>query len=91
VGKAILKLSSFILLVSLCPNKASWKSLLLVEGRHINYQCWFVLKDFLHTLYAPHLYSSETDYKEPEVVDEPEPKLLMNQKQKLLMSQIQSL
>ena len=37
---------------------------------HIDYRCWFVLKDLLRTLYAPHLlYSSETDYKEPKVVD----------------------
>ena len=43
------------------------------KERHIDYRCWFVLKD-LCTLYAPHLlYLSEADYKEPEVVDEPEP------------------
>ena len=42
--------------------------------RHIDYRCWFVLKDLLHALYAPYLlYSSEEDYKEPTVVDEPEP------------------
>jgi len=38
---------------------------------HIDYQCWFVLKDFLRALYARHLlYSSEKNYKEAEVVDE---------------------
>jgi len=43
---------------------------------HIDYRCWSVLKDLLHTLYAPHLfYLSEADYKEPEVVDEPEPEV----------------
>jgi len=61
------------------------------KGSYIDYRCWFVLKD-LRSLYDPHLYSSEADYKEseavdkPEVVDhsDPEPSVLSSQK--LLMS-----
>ena len=42
---------------------------------HIDYRCWFVLKD-LHAFYARHiLYSSEEVYKEPEVVNESKPEL----------------
>ena len=66
------------------------------KGSHIDYRCWFVLKD-LRALYARHLlYSSEEDYKEPEVVDEskPDPEspvlveltFLRSQDQKLLLS-----
>jgi len=34
------------------------------KGSHIDYLCWFVLKDLFRVLYAPHfLYSSEEDYK----------------------------
>ena len=45
----------------------------IVGGKdsHIDYRCWFVIKD-LRILYAPHLYSSEADYKESEAVDKPE-------------------
>ena len=46
------------------------------KGSHIDYRYWFVLKDLLHTSYAPHLYSFETDYKEPEIVDESEPEVV---------------
>ena len=45
------------------------------KDSHIDYRCWFVLKD-IRTLYASHLlYSSEADYKEPEV-DELEPEVV---------------
>jgi len=60
------------------------------KGGHIDYQCWFVLKD-LRTLYASHLpYSSEKDYKEPTVVDEPEPAAEPESEPTLLMSPSQS-
>jgi len=43
---------------------------------HIDYRCWFVLKDLLRTLFARHLlYSSEEGYKEPKVVNELKPEL----------------
>ena len=42
---------------------------------HIDYRCWFVLKDLL-ALYARRLlYSSEKDYKETEVINESKPEL----------------
>ena len=44
------------------------------KDTHIDYRCWFVLKDLFRALNAPHLlYSSEEDYNEPTVADEPEP------------------
>jgi len=42
------------------------------KDNHVNDQCWFVLQDYLRTLYAPHiLYASEADYNEPNVEQDP--------------------
>jgi len=78
--------------VSLCPNEANWKTLLLENAVISSISMLVIIKD-LRTLYAPHLlYSSEAVYKEPEVINESEPEAVDNsQSQKLLMSQIQSL
>ena len=43
-----------------------------VENNHKLCQYWFLLQDFLHTRYAPPIYSSESDYKEPNFEQEPE-------------------
>jgi len=44
------------------------------KNNHIDYRCWFVLKDLFCVLYASRfLYSSEKGYKEPEAAYESEP------------------
>jgi len=44
------------------------------KDSHIDDQCWFVLQDHLHTLYALHLlYAYEVAYNEPNVDQEPKP------------------
>ena len=41
-----------------------------VLDNHRFYRCWFVLQDFLRTLYSPHLHAYETDCNELNVKHE---------------------
>ena len=49
-----------------------------VESNHKLCRYWFLLQDFLRARYVSPIYSSESDYKEPNVKQEPESRSITN-------------